>query len=423
MTKTFFQFLANSPTSFHAAKEIGTSLNEAGFEWIGEWAEWKLQPGEDYYVIRSGSLIAAFRMPKKKPTSAVILACHTDSPALKIKPNPDFMNQGISQLLTEVYGGPILHSWLDRDLVIAGRIETDTGSYLVYLDENPVVIPQLAIHLDKSVHDKGFLVARQDHLKAIFSIQGNDTLETVLRKNFRFDKLYAHDLFLIPSEKPNFTGRHRELISAARLDNLSSAFACLGSIIMATTREETLQIAIFWDHEEVGSTTQTGAGCHFVDQLLERIGLAVHQSREEFHRMKSSSIILSADVTHGWNPNFPEKYDPQNSPHLGKGVAIKFNAGKRYASDATSAASIYKICETKNIPLQQAANRSDIQGGSTVGPIMAANTGIPTLDFGIPCWAMHSTREIIAASDLQNLGDLMKTALDEWTPPTQEKKG
>jgi aspartyl aminopeptidase len=416
MTRTFFQFLTNAPTSFHAAKEIGICLAEADFESIGEWAEWRLQAEHDYYVTRAGSLIAAFRMPKQKPTSAVIIACHTDSPALKIKPNPDVINQGISQLLTEVYGAPILHSWLDRDLAIAGRIETDTGSKLVYLDQNPVVIPQLAIHLDKSVHEKGFLVHKQDHLKAIFSIQGTDTLETVLRKNFAFDKMYSHDLFLVPLEKPNFTGLHRELISGYRLDNLSSGFACLGSIIMATPREETLQIAIFWDHEEVGSTTPTGASCHFVDQLLERIGLALHQTREEFHRLKSSSIILSADVTHGWNPNFPEKYDPQNSPHLGKGVVIKFNAGKRYASDATSVASICKICDAKNIPLQQGANRSDIQGGSTVGPIMAANTGIPTIDLGIACWAMHSSREIVSASDLQNLGDLMKTALDVWNP-------
>jgi aspartyl aminopeptidase len=419
MHHKFFKFLARSPTSWHAAKEIGSCLAEADFSPLSERDRWTLEAGQAYFVQREGSLVCAFRLPQKKPTSAILLASHTDSPALKIKPHPDLATQGISQLLTEIYGGPLLHSWLDRDLTIAGRIETDMGSRLVFLDDFCLNIPQLAIHLDRTINEKGILVHKQDHLKAVYAIQGTHTLESVLKKHFSFKTLYTHDLFLVPTEKPGLTGLNGELIAGYRLDNLSSAFACLGALVLAAPRSDALQMAIFWDHEEIGSTTSTGAGSLFALQMLERIGIAVNLMPEDVHRLKSSSIALSADVTHGWNPNFPEKYDSQNSPLLGRGVAIKFNAGRKYASDAASAASLCKIGEAKKIQLQHAANRSDIPGGSTVGPIMSANTGIPTVDIGVPCWAMHSTREIIAASDLKDLGDLMKSILEEWTPPEE----
>lgn len=416
MHEKFFPFLTRSPTSWHAAKEIGHSLTSVGFTPLSERGHWKLEVGKSYIVQREGALVCAFRLPSKKPTNAILLASHTDSPALKIKPNPDIVTQNISQLLTEIYGGPLLHSWLDRDLAIAGRIETDTGAKLVFWKDAPLIIPQLAIHLDRTINEKGILVHKQDHLKAVLATSGTHTLESVLKKHFSFNTLYAHDLFLVPTEQPGLVGLGHELIAGYRLDNLSSAFACLEALVGAKMRPDTLQMAIFWDHEEIGSTTSTGAGSLFVDQMLERIAIALQQSPEDVHRLKSSSISLSADVTHGWNPNFPEKYDTQNAPHIGKGPVIKFNAGRKVASDAASAASICKIGEAKKIKLQMGANRSDIPGGSTVGPIMSANTGIPTVDIGVPCWAMHSTREIIGASDLKDLIYLMKAVLDEWTP-------
>ncbi len=414
MHNKFFSFLSRSPTAWHAAKEIEHSLKEAGFSPLSERDPWHLEAGKSYFVEREGTLVCAFRVPKKKATSAILLASHTDSPALKIKPRPDVATQGISQLLTEVYGGPLLHAWLDRDLAIAGRIETNAGSKLVYLDECPVIIPQLAIHLDRTIHEKGILVHKQDHLKAVLSIHGAHTLESVLKKHFSFKTLYTHDLFLVPTEKAGLTGLGQELIAGYRLDNLSSAFACLEALTHAKARSDTLQMALFWDHEEIGSTTSTGASSLFVTQMLERIGIALKQTPEDLHRLKSGSITLSVDVTHGWNPNFPEKYDANNSSLLGKGAVIKFNAGRKYASDAASAASICKIAEKHKIALQHAANRSDIPGGSTVGPIMSANTGIPTVDLGVSCWAMHSTREIISADDLKSLTDLCKATLKDW---------
>lgn len=412
----FFRFITLSPTPWHAAKEIGNRLAEADFSPLSERETWNLEPGRGYFVQREGTLVAAFRVPNRKPTSAILLASHTDSPALKIKPHPDIENKQISQIGTEVYGGPLLHSWFDKDLAIAGTIETDVGSQLIFLDDCPLIIPQLAIHLDRSIHEKGVFVHKQDHLKAVLSIHGSETLESVLKKHFSFQTLYAFDLFLIPLEKPGFVGLNKDMIAAYRIDNLSCAYACLEAIIHSSVRDETLQLAVFWDHEEIGSSSSTGAGSLFVDQMLERIGLPLGQTREEFHQLKSASVILSADVAHGWNPNFPEKYDPQNSPLLGQGVVLKFNASRKYATDAASAASLCKLAQKHNLNIQRAANRSDIPSGSTVGPIMSTNTGIATIDLGLACWAMHSTREIVSDSDLKNLTSLMKVALDEWAP-------
>jgi aspartyl aminopeptidase len=412
----FFRFLQKAPTAWHAAKEISNALAEKDFTPLSEQEKWKLERGQSYFVEREGALLAAFRIPKKHLENSVILASHTDSPALKIKPQPDILTKEISQLGTEVYGGPLLHSWFDRDLALAGRIETDKGSQLLFLDDMPLVIPQLAIHLDKTIHEKGLHVHKQDHLKAVFSIKGSATLEQVLKKKLGIHKLYAFDLFLVPTEKPSRLGLHGELLAGYRIDNLSSAHACLEALLRAEPREDTLQMAIFWDHEEIGSLSATGADSSFVDELLERIALGLKLDKEDVFCLKSRSLVLSADVAHGWNPNFAEKYDPQNSPLLGAGTVLKFNAGRKYASDSPAAASLLKIAEKHGLPIQKTANRSDIPSGSTVGPIMSASTGIPTLDIGVACWAMHSTREIMAASDLEDLEKLLHAMLKEWTP-------
>ncbi|MDE3045706.1 MAG: M18 family aminopeptidase [Verrucomicrobiota bacterium] len=413
MHDDFLHFLQKSPTVWHAAKEISNRLAEDDFSPLSERERWKLEPDQRYFVERDGTLLCAFRLPKKKPTNAILLASHTDSPGLKLKPQPDLCTKEISQLSTEVYGGPLLHSWLDRDLALAGRLETDGGSKLIFLDDMPLIIPQLAIHLDKSINEKGIFVHRQDHLKPILSIRGEETLEKVLKKRFSFKKLYSFDLFLVPLEKAGILG---DLVAGYRLDNLSSAYACLNALLKAKGSSHAIQMAVFWDHEEIGSMSATGADSLFVDQVLERISLALNMDREDFHCLKSHSQILSADVTHAWNPNFADKYDPQNSPLMGRGPVLKFNAARKYASDAGSAADVVKIADQCGVPVQKAANRSDIPSGSTVGPIMSANTGIRTLDIGIPCWAMHSTREIIAASDLRDLTTLLRTTLETWTP-------
>ncbi len=410
---SFLSFIEKSPTVWHAAKEIAHQLKEAGFTQLQESQRWNLKPNQGYFVEREGALICAFRMPQKKAEGAILLASHTDSPALKVKPMPDLSHKEIAQVGTEVYGGPLLHSWLDRDLAIAGKVETDSGAHLIFLHDLPLIIPQLAIHLDRTINEKGILVHKQDHLKAVLSIKGEHTVEDLLKKRLKCKKIYAFDLFLVPLEKPGLVGFDQEMIAGYRLDNLCSAYPCLEAILKAKGRSDFIQMALFWDHEEIGSMSSTGADSQFVDQVLERICLAMQQDREDFHRLKSRSIILSADVGHAWNPNYTEKYDPHNSPLLGKGVMLKFNAGRKYATDASSAAIVARLAEKHQIKLQPGANRSDIPSGSTVGPIMSANTGIPTVDLGLPCWAMHSTREIISSSDLCDLTKLLTIALEE----------
>ncbi len=414
--ENFVSFIDRSPTVYHAAKEIANRLAEADFTPLSEKEKWALEPGKGYFVMRDDTLVAAFRLPQKSPRSTTILASHIDSPALKIKPQPEISSHGMGQFGTEIYGGPLLHTWLDRDLAVAGRIVIQKGktclSKTVFLDDYPVIIPSLAIHLQRDVTEKGLLVQKQDHLKAIFTLRSKEKhLEDWLRKHHPFDHLLGFDLFLVPTEKAALLGFEDELLSSYRLDNLTSAYASLAALINSRARSDTIQMALFWDHEEIGSQTYAGADSVFAHQILERICLSFKMSREEYYCMKSRSLCLSCDVGHAFHPNFAEKYDPQNAPIMGKGPVLKFSS--RYATNGASAAPIVQLAEKRKIPLQKFASRSDISSGSTVGTMMAANLGISTVDLGIACWAMHSIRETISAQDQLALNQLLHAALEE----------
>jgi aspartyl aminopeptidase len=417
--EAFTQFLDRSPSVFHAAHEIAIRLKEAGFTLLKEGEKWKLEPGKGYFLIRQDTLVAAFRTPITKLRTAVILASHIDSPCLKLKPQPELISHGIGQLGTEVYGGPLLHAWLDRDLRIAGRL---TGidskgvchSKLVSLDDCPVIIPQLAIHLDRTIHEKGVFVHKQDHLKPIFSFRSKEKQwDQWLAKHHSFSQLLSFDLFLTPLEKASFLGFDKELIASYRLDNLTSAYASLAALIQADAASDQLQMALFWDHEEIGSLSYVGADSLFANQVMERICMHYKMDREDYYQMKSRSLCLSADLAHGYHPNYSDKYDAQNASFVGKGVVIKFNANQKYATSSATAAPLIRIAENHKIPIQKFAGRSDIPSGSTVGSIMAANLGVPTLDLGISGWAMHSTREVIAGEDQISLGRLLQACLEE----------
>lgn len=402
MPSDFVRFLNSSPTAYHAAHEIQERLK---FKELKESDRWKLSAGQTYCVTRGGSLVIAFRMPTQAPTKAMILASHIDSPALKLKPHAESFSHGIGLLGTENYGAPLLHSWLDRDLKIAGRVIFKEGkTKLVCLDDLPITIPNLAIHLNRDVTEKGLIVNKQDHLKVPFTLQFRDN---ALEKKLGEEPL-AFDLFLVSAEKPALLGFEQDLLAAYRLDNLTSAYSCLEALRKATPSSDTLQIAVFWDHEEIGSTSYVGADSLFLDQVLERI---VSCSREDLFRLKSQSLCLSVDVAHAFNPNYSDKYDPTNTPELGKGVVVKFNANQKYATDGLNAAHLLELAHKKKIPVQKQANRSDVPTGSTVGSIMAANLGISTVDIGISCWAMHSIRESIAVKDLDALTSLLEACL------------
>lgn len=418
----FKTFLETSPTSWHAAREIGNRLALRDFSPLIENEKWHLELGKKYFIVRGGA-VCAFSLPKQKVQKAVVLASHTDSPALKLKPHPTFHVENMLLFRVEPYGAPLLTSWLNRDLVIAGRVVVTEGDgyveeRLVYLDDAICFIPQLAIHLDREVNEKGLVLNKHEHLCPIvgLSVEGDEEMnavEKILRRHLSFHTLLSFELFLVPREPPSFVGLNNELISAYRLDNLASAHAAVSAIAVSEPTENTVQMAIFWDNEEIGSRTKEGAASPFLQEVLMRIHHRFHRDIEEFFVLKHNSFCISVDVAHALNPNYAKKYDPQHQSLLGKGIVVKQNADQKYASNALSAAVIMRACNMLNLPYQSYVNRSDIPSGSTVGPIVAAETGITTIDIGCPQLSMHSIREVMATQDYLDMYRLLAYLLQE----------
>lgn len=408
-------FIQDSPTAWHAVKSVGDRLASVDFTPLEEESPWTLKKGEQYFAERSGS-ICAFSLPKTKPTSLKILGAHTDSPALKIKPNPTLQSDGFCRLATEIYGGPLLSSWMNRDLAIAGRIicQNSGGSIkerLVFLDEVPLIIPQIAIHLDREVNEKGLLIDKQNHLNPILSLNPSDSLESVLKQSVNFTKLLAFDLFLVPLETPRFLGRQGELLASYRLDNLVSAHAA--TTAMASAKQSSaIQIMFLWDAEEVGSHSAEGAASSFASDILKRIQCFYGWNEDEWLALKASSLCISADVAHAYNPNYAKKFDPNHQPLPGKGVVIRYNANKKYVTDAKTAAAIVSACHDLKLPYQSYTSRSDMGSGSTIGPIFATQMGLPTVDIGVPLLSMHSIREVMAVEDHLSLCKLLTHLLE-----------
>lgn len=404
--ENFLSFLHSCPTSWHCVKEIGTFLSFHDFKSLNEKELWNMSEEGKYFVSRGGS-IASFSLPKEKPSKIVLLAAHTDSPSLKIKPNPMLTQDEMALLEVEVYGSPILHSWLNRDLALAGRIfyENKEGKIqeeLLFLKDTPLIIPELAIHLQRDVNEKGPLLNKQDHLMPVFSTMGSEgslfNLETLLRKYYDFSSLVAFDLFLVPLEAPRLLGPQQDWIASYRLDNLASVYASMLAMINYTP-SSLLPISVFWDHEEVGSRSWEGANSSFLNDVLCRIRHFYKMSEEEFLVLKRNSLALSLDMAHGLNPMHKQKHDPNHQPILGKGIVLKHNADQRYASSAQTLAEAVLIGKKAKIPLQHFVNRSDMPCGSTVGPFITTSIGIPTVDLGCAQLSMHSAREIMAKDD------------------------
>lgn len=410
-------FLDSSVTAWHAAREIGNRLALQDFTPLDEGERWSLEKGKSYFVIRGGS-ICAFTIPEKKPSHALILASHTDSPALKIKPKPEVQKENMTLFGVEIYGAPLLSSWLNRDLAIAGRVvvtnkQDSLEEKLVFLDDAPVFIPQLALHLDKEIHEKGLHLNKQDHLFPIITLQNaekkeKNALEYLLKRHLSFQTLISHDLYLVSAEKSRYLGSEKEMLASARLDNLCSAHAALAALALSTKPHPTgVQMAIFYDHEEIGSRASDGAASPFLGDILKRIAHAFKMDEEELACMIHRSLCISIDVAHALNPNYAARYDANHSPLLGKGVVMKYNADLKYATDALSSAKILQLAQKLGLPLQSYVSRNDIPSGSTVGPIIASGTGIPVVDLGCPQLSMHSAREVIACQDYLELSTLL----------------
>lgn len=403
-------FLYRSPTPWHAVENIKNRLIENGFTELREKDQWAILPGKGYFIIKNGSTLMAFRAPSSsKINNSTIIAAHTDSPGFKIKPNGEYRNKNMILLGIELYGAPLISSWLNRDLAIAGRVILDKKSEkemqkLIWLKEHPVFMPQLAIHLDREVNEKGLLLHKQNQLTVVAAFDNQETLTTSylnsLLKEEGCKHILDYDLFLAPLEPPNFVGRNKQMIASYRIDNLTSVHSSLLAFLQQKNAlENTLSAVVYWDNEEIGSSTAQGASSPFFSHVLERVFMALKQTREEFLRSLSQSICVSVDLAHAFQPGYEEKYEPRHQLLMNKGIVIKSNAQGRYATDALSAAKIIKLANKHKIGIQRFVTRNDMPAGTTIGPIFASETGMPTVDIGTVQFSMHSAREICSVED------------------------
>ncbi len=401
------RFLNKSPSPYHAVEEASLRLSEAGIPALEETALWSLAPGKSAHVIRGSGSLIAFRVPAgfspSQPPPFHIVAAHTDSPGLRLKPRPPEPGHGYRQWGVEVYGGALYNSWLDRDLGIAGRIcRVGTGlrdEKRIRLEEHPIRIPQLAIHLDRTVNEQGLILNAQQHLVPIVGQTGGKTLESVLENaaGAPFSEL-SFDLCLYDRTPACYGGINDEFIYSARLDNLAMCHAAL-SAFLESPCEGAVQVIALFDHEEIGSVSAHGAESNFLPVLLERVALALGLNREALLALLPKSFLVSADMAHGLHPNYPDRHEPAHFPLLNKGVVLKANAGLRYASDGFTAARFLGWAARAGVETQRFLSRADLACGSTVGPGLSAQLGIPTVDAGTPMLSMHSAREMCGSED------------------------
>ena len=432
----FFEFLNTAVTPYHTVDALKSFFKANSFAEIELGAN--LEPAKAYFVCREASVIA-FRTPKKWSGTLKfrIALAHTDFPTLKISPNPDGMNAGVCTLHTEVYGSPLFTSWLDRDLGYAGALayvdsadKSMTLKTKLFRGEKLFRIPQLAVHLNRGVNQDGLKVNPQIDFNALWA-GASESNVSENRKNLFVKalekelpagaRLIDFDVQLFDAQPANRGGFNDEWIYSGRLDNLSSCHAIAEAIVGAKSAESDCLVACFFNNEEVGSNTREGAASNFLKSVLDSIASLqndCHPGVREHDRVQaplsslasrlSSSIAISIDMAHAEHPNHTEKHEPNHAPLLGKGIVLKTNAQKRYASDLMSSAQLRLLCEKAEIPLQVFIMRNDMPCGSTVGPTVSANLGIPTVDIGEPMLSMHSIREMMATSDHENMIKLVK---------------
>jgi aspartyl aminopeptidase len=405
------QFLDASPTSWHAISWIKDRLRSKGFVELKEQDQWTLEAGGRYFSCRQGASLCAFVLPQLPLEHIHIIATHTDSPGFKLKPKAEFQKENMTLFAVEVYGSPLLSSWLNRDLGVAGLVSfvnhrDELEEALLTIDNHPIVIPQLAIHLDRQVNDQGVQLNKQEHLNVLACL--NDTkenaedalLEKWIAEKVKFKTMLAHDLFLFPLERARLIGDDKEMIASYRIDSLNSAHAALLALCQeGFVEDHQLRVAIFSHHEEVGSGSAHGASSPYLMHQLERIAIGMDLTREAFLRLLPRSLCLSVDLAHGMHPNHADKLESHHPVLLSKGVVVKFNAQQRYATDAYAAARLIALCQKENIEIQKFVSRNDVPCGTTLGPIHSQLTGVPTVDIGCPQLSMHSCREIASCQD------------------------
>jgi len=409
-------FIKNSPTPFHAVEIMAQVLERDGFTQLDEADQWSINNGQmegRYYVIRNDSSIIAFQLNQPLADNGMrMVGAHTDSPCLKVKPNPEIINNNYLQLGVEVYGGALLNPWFDRDLSLAGRVSYldesgAIGNQLINLEKPVATIPSLAIHLDKEANENRS-INKQLHLPPILMKMpevdaegsGKADLKDILLKIINADietgeavRVLDYELSFYDVQPPAVIGLHDDFIASARLDNLLSCYTGLMAMINDDRKQNTLLVCT--DHEEVGSMSAAGAQGSFLKSVLERLS----ESDENTSRMIANSVMISADNAHGVHPNYADKHDENHGPILNDGPVLKVNANQRYASNSQTGALFKHLCELADVPVQPFVVRSDMACGSTIGPITASEIGVKTVDVGVPTFAMHSIRELAGRWD------------------------
>lgn len=443
MNSGLCEFIQASPTPFHAVDSMAKLLELAGFQRLREQDAWQLALNQSYYVTRNDSSLIAFRTGSGALLEQGIrmVGAHTDSPCLKVKPRAELQQHGYAQLGVEVYGGALLNPWFDRDLSLAGRVSfsRENGaveSALVNIERAIAVVPSLAIHLDREANQNRSINAQQ-HLPPVLmqvtadstergakvgakkgAKQGLSMLDNLLLEMLEqsgvsgVKKVLAHELCFYDVNPPAVVGINNEFLASARLDNLLSCYVGMDSIIRSEAGRCSLLVCN--DHEEVGSLSAAGAQGPFLEAVLERISDqltpadSAAEQRENFRRVMHSSMMVSADNAHGIHPNYADKHDAQHGPLLNAGPVIKVNANQRYATSDITAALFRHLCEQSDVPVQSFVVRSDMGCGSTIGPAVAAELGVQTLDVGVPTFAMHSIREMAGTRDVDYLGRALR---------------
>lgn len=415
-----FDFLQAGCTPFHAARTIQNMLLQAGYRKLEEKDRWDIKEDQGYFIVRDSGSLLAFKTAKNNwdEASWKIVAAHTDSPSLQIKPKPLKDSHGYTQVGAEVYGGPILATWFDRDLGIAGRVSLldDEGRIQVKRIDfaRPVaIIPNAAIHLNRDVN-KNYTIERQKHLLPLF-FQAQDERQSfheILTEqialeypHFTFQEILGFDLFCYDTQPPQLTGLEQDFISGSRLDNLVSCFIGAKAMVQPSLKGNCLLLCS--NHEEIGSSSAAGAEGNFLSSTLERI----MPDSSQRGRSLSQSHCISMDNAHALHPNFTEKHDPQHLPLLNHGPVIKYNANQRYASTSASTALFKKLALTAEVPTQEFVMKNDLPCGSTIGPIIATRLGMQTVDVGIPSLAMHSIRECTGVKDPYMLAQVIELFL------------
>ncbi len=404
-TKAFMSFLDASHSTYHAVQNLTNLLNEAGYTQLCEGEEWSLAPGGKYYLTRGGTALVAFRIPEGKVKGFAMSASHSDRPTFKVKENPELCGT-YTRVSTEKYGGMLISTWLDRPLSVAGRVvvETENGvqSKLVDIDRDLLLIPNVAIHMNRTANDGYKWNPAVDTLPLAGGKNAKGKLEQLLKKAAG-GKILGHDLYLYIRQKATNWGVDKEYISAAALDDLACAWCCTQGFLNAQESESIPMLCVF-DSEEVGSASRQGAASRLLESAIQRICAARNLDEQV---LLANSFMVSADNGHAVHPNHPEYADANNAPVLNGGVVLKFNANQRYATDGISAAVFRKICQSAGLAVQTYCNRADIPGGSTLGNISLSQVSVPTVDIGLPQLAMHSCYETTGVQDVLDLEKAM----------------